>query len=88
MFQDFYPPETDATTATVTDSKFGKIDDDVPVRFNPRYIRTTPKMSSSRRFDEETGLIELKTVEKQLFLDHTVVEAAVGRNTGGSLGHF
>jgi hypothetical protein len=45
-------------------------------------------MSSSRRFDEETGLIESKTVEKQLSLDHTVVEAAVGRNTGGSLGHF
>jgi hypothetical protein len=31
--------------------------------------------------------IELKTVEKQLFLDHTVVEAAVRRNAGGSLGH-
>jgi hypothetical protein len=30
----------------------------------------------------------MKTVEKQLFLDHTVVEAAVGRNTGGALGHF
>jgi hypothetical protein len=45
-------------------------------------------MSSPRRFDEETGLIESKTVEKQLFLDHTVVEEAVGRNTGGILGHF
>jgi hypothetical protein len=58
MFKDFYPPETVATTSTVTDSKFGRIDDDVPVRFNPRYIRTTPEMSSSRRFDEGTGLID------------------------------
>jgi hypothetical protein len=86
--KDFYPLETVATTSTATDSKFGQTDDDVLVRFNPRYIGTTPVMSSSRRFDEETGLIESKTVDKQLFLDHTVVEAAVGRNTGGNLGHF
>jgi hypothetical protein len=88
VFKDFYPPETVATTSTATDSKFGLFDDDVLVHLNPCYIGTTPEMSSSRPFDEETGLIKSKTVEKQLFLDHTVIEAAVSRNTGGSLGHF
>jgi hypothetical protein len=54
MFEDFYPPETVATTSTATDSKFGLIDDDVLVRFNPRYIGTIPEMSSSRRFHEDS----------------------------------
>jgi hypothetical protein len=62
MFKDFYPPETVATTSTATASKFGRIYDDVPVRFNHRYIGTTPELSSSRHFDEETNLIESKTV--------------------------
>jgi hypothetical protein len=52
--KDFYPPETVATTSTATDSKFGRIDDDVPVRFNPHYIGTTPEMSSTERLAEET----------------------------------
>jgi hypothetical protein len=56
-FKDFYPPENVATTSTATDSKFGRIDDDVPVRLNPRYIGTTPEMSSTRRLAEETDLI-------------------------------
>jgi hypothetical protein len=41
-------------------------------RFDPHYNGTTLEMSLARRFDEETGLIESKMVEKQLFLDHTV----------------
>jgi hypothetical protein len=77
-FKDFYPPEAVATTSTATDNKFGQIDDHVPVRFNPHFIGPTPEMSASRRFDEETGLIESKTVEKQLFLDLTMVETAFG----------
>jgi hypothetical protein len=55
MFKDSYPPETIATTSSAADSNFGRIDDDVPIRFNPRYIGTTPEMSSPRGFDEETG---------------------------------
>jgi hypothetical protein len=52
--KDFYPPETVATTSTATDSKFGRIDGDVTVRFNPRYIGKTPEMSSTGRLAEET----------------------------------
>jgi hypothetical protein len=43
VFKDFYPPETVATTSTAKDSKFGRIDDDVPVRFKPRCIGTAGK---------------------------------------------
>jgi hypothetical protein len=53
----FYPPESVATTSTAKDSKFGRIDDDVPIRFNPRYIGTTPEISSTGRLAEETDLI-------------------------------
>jgi hypothetical protein len=45
-FKDFHPPETAATTSTATDSNFGRIDDDVPVCFYPRYIGATLEMSS------------------------------------------
>jgi hypothetical protein len=48
----------------------------------------TPEMSSSRRFEEETGFIESKTVKKQLFHDPSAAEAAAGGITGGSSGHF
>jgi hypothetical protein len=56
-FKEYSPPETVATTSTATHRKIRCVDDDVPVRFNPRYIGTTPEISSSKRFDEETGLI-------------------------------
>jgi hypothetical protein len=46
--------------------------------FNPRYISTTPVKSPARCFDEATGVIESKTVEK-FFLDPTVPETSVGR---------
>jgi hypothetical protein len=77
-FKDFYLPETVAITSTATDSKFGLIDDDVPVRLNPCYIGTTPEMSSTGRLAEETDLTGSKTVKKKLFLDDTVPEAAGG----------
>jgi hypothetical protein len=67
MFKDFYPPETVATTSTATESKFGRIDDDVPVRFNPRHFGTTPEMSLTGRLAEAADLIGSKTVKKKLF---------------------
>jgi hypothetical protein len=77
-FKDFYPPEMVATTSTAKDSMFGCKDDDVLVLFNPR---TTPEMSSLRRFEEETGFFESKTVKKQSFHDPSGAEAAVGGST-------
>jgi hypothetical protein len=82
------PPETTAKTSTEKGSMLGCKDDDVLVRFNPRYIGTTPGMSSSRHFDEETGLIESKTVKKQLFHDPSMAESEVGGITGGCSAHF
>jgi hypothetical protein len=59
----------------------------VLVRFKPRYIGTTPEISSVEHFDEETGLIGSKTVKKQLFLDHTTAaEPSYGRNKDGCPG--
>jgi hypothetical protein len=49
---------------------------------------TTPEMSSTKRFDQETGLIGLKTVKKKLFLHQMVPEAVVGQITGSELIHF
>jgi hypothetical protein len=37
-FDEFYSPETAVWTSTTMESKFGHNDDDVPVRFCPRYI--------------------------------------------------
>jgi hypothetical protein len=82
------PPETTSATSTAKDSMFEHIDDDVLVRFKPRYVGTTPAISSTGRFDEEMGLIGSKTVKKQLFLDYTVVEPSNGSNTDGFTGHF
>jgi hypothetical protein len=65
---------------------FGCVDVDVLVRFKPRYIGTTPEISSVQRFDEEMGLIGSKTVKKQLLIDHTVVELSDGRNKDGCRG--
>jgi hypothetical protein len=82
------PAEMTAATSTAKDRMFGRIDDDVLVHFKPRYIGTTPEISSSGRFDEETGLIGSKTVKKQLFLYDAVAESSDGRNTDGYPGHF
>jgi hypothetical protein len=85
------PPETTAAASSQKDSRFGLVDDDVLVRFIPRYIGTTPTMSLSGRFVEETDLIGSKMVKKTLFLDHTVdtvTKTAVGRLSGHISGHF
>jgi hypothetical protein len=50
--------------------------------FRATSAQQPPKMCSTRRFDEETGLIGSKMVEKKLFLDRRVPEAAVGQITG------
>jgi hypothetical protein len=85
------PPETTAAASSQKDSRFGRVDDDVLVRFIPRYIGTTPAMSLAGRFAEETDLIGSKMVKKNLFLGHTVAtaaETAVGRLSGRISGHF
>jgi hypothetical protein len=64
LFEAGDPPETTATTSREKDNMFERIDDDVLVRFDPRHIGKTLEMSSTRRFDEETGLIGSKTVKK------------------------
>jgi hypothetical protein len=46
------PPEITPAASTTNDSMFGHVDDDVLVRFKPRYIDKTPEISSVRRFDE------------------------------------
>jgi hypothetical protein len=55
VFEAGAPPEKTATTSRAKDSIFGHIEDDVLVLFNLRCIGTTPEMSSTRHFDEETG---------------------------------
>jgi hypothetical protein len=50
----------------------------------------TPQCIGNTRVQQDvlmkkTGLIESKTVKQQLFLDHTVAEAAIGGITGGSI---
>jgi hypothetical protein len=87
-FNKFYTLEIAASTSTATSSKFGGSDDDVPIRFNPRYIGMTQEMTSTGHFAGKTGFNGSKMVEKQFFLDNSVAEAAGGRITGGSLGHF
>jgi hypothetical protein len=79
-FNVFHPLEIAVLTSTATDSMFGHDDYDVPVRFSPRYIGTTPEISSEGRFDEETGKIGSNMVKKELFLDRAVVEPSDGRN--------
>jgi hypothetical protein len=69
-FKDCYPPEPAAKTSAAADRKFGRFDDDVPVRFNPRYIGATPQMSSERHLDEETILIELKIQEENKYSNY------------------
>jgi hypothetical protein len=66
-FNEFHPLEIAVSTSTATDSMFGHDDDDVPVRFSPRYTGKTPEISSEGRFDEETGKIGSKTVKRQFF---------------------
>jgi hypothetical protein len=83
VFDAFDPPETTSVASATKDSMLGRVDDDVLVRFKPRYIGTTPEISSVGHFDEETGLIGSKTVKKQLFLDHTAAEPSDGRNKYG-----
>jgi hypothetical protein len=77
LFEAGEQPETPATASTAKDSMFGRVDDDVLVCFNPRYIGTTPEMSSTGRLVEETDLIWSKTVKKKLFLGDKVAETAV-----------
>jgi hypothetical protein len=50
VFDAYDPPETTAAASSQKDSRFGRVDDDVLVRFIPRYIGTTPAMSLSGRF--------------------------------------
>jgi hypothetical protein len=66
----------------------GCFDDNVLVCFKPCHMGTTPEMSPTRHFDEETGLIGSKTINKILFYDHTVPEKVVGRTTGDEVDHF
>jgi hypothetical protein len=80
------PPGTTPAASTTNDSMLGQVDDDVLVRFKPRYIGKTPEISSVGHFDEETGFIGSKTVKKKLFLDHTVTEPSDGRNKDGCPG--
>jgi hypothetical protein len=86
-FNEIHPLEVAVLTSTATDCMFGHDDDDVPVRFSLRYIGTTPEIISKGRFDEETGKIGSKTVKKQLFLDHIVVEPSNGSNTDSFPGY-
>jgi hypothetical protein len=85
---EFYPLEVTVLTSTTTDSMFEHHDDDVPVRFSPRYIGATPEISSEGRFNEETGKVESKPVKKLLFPDNTVVLPSDGRNLNCFPGHF
>jgi hypothetical protein len=58
------PPETAAAPSSQKDSRFGCVDDNVLVRFIPRYIGTTPATSLAGRFAEETELIRSNMVKK------------------------
>jgi hypothetical protein len=89
-FMQMIPPEA-AASSSQTDSRFGHVDDDVLVRFIPRYIGTTPAMSLTGRFAGVTDSIGSKMVKKKLFLDRTmdtVAETDVGRLSGRIPGHF
>jgi hypothetical protein len=84
---DYYPSDTVAMTSTATGRKFGRVDDDVLVRFNPCNNGTTRKWVQQDFLMKKQASVRGKW-EKQLFLDHSVAEAAGERIFGGSLGHF
>jgi hypothetical protein len=67
VFDAYNPPKTTAAASSQKGSRFGRVDDDLLVRFIPRYIGTTRAMSLSGRFAEETDLIGSKMVKKNLF---------------------